>query len=63
MSSTPESRGRSRVGDSRAAELADAVMVPSAETHTGGRAYDAGLVAGSSDTPVPVRTPSAGQET
>ena len=62
-SSTPESRGRSRVGDSRAAELADTVMVPSTETHTRGRTYDAGLVAGSSDTPVPARIPSAGQET
>ena len=62
-SSTPESRGRSRVGDSRAAKLADAVVVPTAETHTGGRTYDAGLVAGSSDTPIPFRIPSAGQET
>ena len=62
-SSTAESRGRSRLGDSGAAELADAVVVPAAETHTGGRTYDAGLVAGPSDTPVPVRTPSTGQET
>ena len=62
-SSTAESRGQSRFGDSGAAELADAVVVPAAEMHTGGRTYDAGLVAGPSDTPVPVRTPSTGQET
>ena len=62
-SSTAESRGRLRLGDSCAAGLADAVVVAAAETHTGGRTYDAGLVAGSSDTPVPVGTPSAGQET